>query len=530
MTPIARSDTRSRTDRHALRRLPISRRLALVGAVAVLGLTACGSSDEASPAGSTLPAPAVIEVAGAGGGGGGGGLAPAASEMAGDAAVDKMMLPMSLVYEWAGQTVDLTSPAASWSFPTGGVPTTEQVEALAAAFGVSGEPVELGSDLGGGWSVGPNDGSAPSVTVAADAMQSWWYSPAWQTTTVVEPCAFFPPGDPAADPTTADLPVCEEPEPPAGVPSEAEAEEATRALFATLGIDASQYEFETWADEWGASTTAFLVLDGVRTNVTVNVGFGEEGAITWAGGFLATPQRNADYPRIGVEAAVQRLNDQMASWMIGVGPMARGGVAMSAGVGAAVTPEPMTPATAVAESGAMGSDSAAPGEATSGSAVPGEVTTDDGAQTDVSEGQPPTTEVLIDPLDCTDPAVSCPGVDPMVPAEPVVVRLVEVEPTLEQVWAADGTVWLLPGYLFREATGADGMEGMTVSVLAVEDQYLVQAEPAPMPEPLPEPMPVETAVPLPAETVPAETVPAETVPGAETPVPADLGVVGLSVG
>ena len=73
----------------------------------------------------------------------------------------------------------------------------------------------------------------------------------------------------------------------------------------------------------------------------------------------------------------------------------------------------------------------------------------------------------------------------------MVIDLNQVTSSLEQVWAADGTVWLLPGYAF---TGADGM---MANVLAVEDQYLQQAEPEVLPEPvpLPEPMPVETAVP-----------------------------------
>ena len=75
------------------------------------------------------------------------------------------------------------------------------------------------------------------------------------------------------------------------------------------------YEFETYADEWGANVTAYLLLDGMRTSMTVSVGFGAEGAITWASGFLGTAERGADYPRIGIEAAVQRLNDQSSSWM-----------------------------------------------------------------------------------------------------------------------------------------------------------------------------------------------------------------------
>ena len=77
----------------------------------------------------------------------------------------------------------------------------------------------------------------------------------------------------------------------------------------------------------------------------------------------------------------------------------------------------------------------------------------------------------------------------------MVIDLNQVTSSLEQVWAADGTVWLLPGYAF---TGADGM---MANVLAVEDQYLEQAEPEVVP--LPEPLPVETAVPGP-DAVPSE--------------------------
>mgnify|MGYP001281164276 CR=1 FL=1 len=110
----------------------------------------------------------------------------------------------------------------------------------------------------------------------------------------------------------------------------------------------------------------------------------------------------------------------------------------------------------------------------------------------------PTDSVLIDPmpmpLDCTDPATSC------VPeGEPIVITLDAVAPSLEQVWAADGTVWLLPGYTFT------GPEGSMASVVAVEDQYLEQAQP--------ETLPVETAVPVPATDVPATEVAADPATG-----------------
>ncbi len=485
MTPQPRTNRRSRpaSARGSLRIR--SRRVALIGAVVVLGLTACGSADSnGSSAGSTLPAPAVIQIAGSASGPAGG-----ASPMAADMATESSkMMAMPYSYVWTGTTPDLTSPAASWYFAPGVAPTADQAEQLAAAFGVSGEPVAVAADMGGGWTVGPNDGSAPSITIAGDAMQSWWYSPAWQTDASTSVgCAYPSEGGVAID-ATGDtdatdgtvvidpVPVCEEPQPPAGVPSKADAEAKAREMLSTLGGDPASYELDTYADEWGASTTSFLMLDGVRTNLSFNIGYGEQGAVTWAGGFLAAPQRGADYPRIGVEAAIQRLNDQANSWMTGYGPVMR-----DAGLAVEAAPD------AVAGS--------------SGSAVAGgsnplteitEIVTEPSTGPAVVVGEVPIGEVPID-------------------VEPIVMTLTTVTGSLEQVWAADGTVWLLPGYSFG------GAEGLLANVLAVEDQYLQQAEPQVLvdPVPLPEPMPVETAV---AGTAVVEPAPA-----------APFDVVGLSV-
>lgn len=477
---------RTHRQHRAARRVagPRSRRLALVGAVVVLGLTACGSADDSGAgSASTLPAPAVIQIAGSASGG----AAPTAAGAADAAMSESKMMPMSLTYTWSGETPDLTSPAASWFFAPGVAPTAAQVEQLAAAFGVTGEAAELSADMGGGWTVGPNDGSAPSVTVSADAMQSWWFSPAWQTEGrgIVDDCALYPAGDPAADPTTAEQPVCEPAQPPAGVPTADEAEANALALLTSLGGDPAGYELETYADEWSASVTAFVVLDGVRTNLSFNVGYGEQGAITWAGGFLAAPQRSADYPRIGVDAAVVRLNDQANAWMTGYGPAVRdAGVATEPAVMPAVEP-------AVAE------DDGSTVEPTDGVLGPDGAATSSGAGASTAYTEPvPTDTVLVDPAvgDCTDPAVSCVSVG-SVDLAPMVIDLNQVTSSLEQVWAADGTVWLLPGYAF---TGADGM---MANVLAVEDQYLEQTEPEVVP--LPEPLPVETAVPGP-DAVPSE--------------------------
>ena len=416
-------------------RWPRSRRMILIGAVAVFGLSACGTAEPGSseaPATTMLDAP-VIKIAGTSGTS----ADVASSESYGPG--DTKVMAAYISYTYTGAVTDLTSPAASWFFAPDNEPTPEQITAVAAAFGVAGDAVELPLDRGGGWMVGPEDYSLASVTVGTDSMLNWWYSPGMTDVPVTEACAYYPPGDPAGDPDTAGMPVCEEPQPPANVPTAAQAEDKARELFAALGLDMAMYEFETYADDWGAGVTGYLLLDGVRTNLSVSVGYGAEGALTWAGGFLATPQRGADYPRVGIDAAVERLNDQSNSWMTIGSPMVRTVepteelLEPSAAVDVAVVPPSMTPAPDTPiESPAM----------------------------------PPTDSMLIDPAPVQ--------VEP-VQVEPVVVTLTSVSPSLEQVWAADETVWLLPGYAF-EAT-----DGGRYTVNAVADEYLEFTEPAPMP-------------------------------------------------
>jgi hypothetical protein len=108
--------------------------------------------------------------------------------------------------------------------------------------------------------------------------------------------------------------------------------------------------------------------------------------------------------------------------------------------------------------------------------VPGAVASDDAA----------TSEVAV------DPAVSEPAVDPTAPVldsdegvclddtgtecapisvDPITVTLSNPRPSLEQLWASDDTVWLLPGYAF------DSADGGIYSVLAVEDKYIEVTQP-----------------------------------------------------
>jgi hypothetical protein len=529
-----------------------SRRLALVGAVMVLGLSACGTSDGAgsSPTTSALPAPQVIEVAGGAGSATTSGAAPAA-----DASAEGMstkMMAAYLTYVFQGEVPDLTAPSASWFFPAGATATDEQLQALADAFGVAGAPQDVPADMGGGRVIGDTGYSGPSVTIGTDALLSWWYNPGTGPVPTAEPCAYYPAGDPMGDPTTADLPVCEEPQPPANVPTHDEAEAKATELFTSLGLDLTQWSFDTYADEWGAYVTASYVVDGVTTTLSASVGYGAEGAITWASGFLATPQRGADYPRVGVDAAVQRLNDQTMAWMDASGPMTRMAedtVSVSAGVGVAgssggasvgaatevappespdeapttdaatgtiaVDPVPMPPIDCLAHAVAS-SD-----QATSEEYGPVDTAVADTAVADTAVvGTEPAVTPIVDPAYEIAPCGEVPMGDP----EPIEVTLTSPTASLEQVWAADGTVWLLPGYRF------DTTDGSWVTVVAVEDQYLEQAQPDPLPIETPDGVTPDTAVPVDTVIVdgtnPSGTDVAEPVPAID---PATLKIVGLTV-
>lgn len=420
-----------------------SRRFALAAVVVVLGLSACGDPNTTAP---LADKPQVIQLAS--GQTGSGGAAPAAETM--DAADSKMAIygPTEFVYD--GDLPGLDKPAGSWFFPTGAQPDLDRIAKLAASLGVEGEVRTLSQEQGGGWAVGPEDYSAAVLTVGSDGMLSWWLSAA-PTTSVGVACGMSTGvSEPAVDndssgvvpdvappaytdsegdtPAAVDAPTetvavevapdCPTPEPPVGVPTKDEALAKATQLFADWGYDANSYQFDDpYADEWGASVSASLLLDGMKAPITLSVGFGENGTVTYASGSLTEPQRGADYPTIGAAAGLERLKTQQNQYLALGAPEARSAVdvaASDAAVGTAVAPDiaPCEPEAAAA--------------------------------------------------DCA----------PIPNTEPVTVTLNSVKSDLTMVWAADNTVWLLPAYSFGSADG-----GM-YTVVAVEDEYIHQADPA----------------------------------------------------
>ena len=399
-----------------------SRRLALASIVVILGLSACGDPSTTTP---LADQPKVIQLAN-GQTGSGGATAPAAATA--DASAESKMAvfgPTEFVYD--GELPALDGPAGSWSFAPGQKADPDRIAKLAASLGVVGEVRTLPTEQGGGWAVGPEDYSGAVLTVGSDGMLNWWLSAAPTTGAVacasvggvaIDPpigegvvgssgtatdaiASTSPPAPdgtaPAVAPVTPGVvaPDCPAPQPPAGVPTKQEALAKAKQLFVDWGYDANSYQFdEPYADEWGASVNASLVLEGMKAPVMLSVGFGENGAVTYASGFLAMPERGADYPTIGAAAGLERLKTQQNQYI----GLAADGVATKAATDIAPQPAVGAPAIAPCESG---------------------------------------------------PATDCGPVD----STPVTVTLNSVKADLTMVWAADNTIWLLPAYTFGTADG-----------------------------------------------------------------------------
>jgi hypothetical protein len=289
---------------------------------------------------------------------------------------------------------------------------------------------------------------APAGTVVVDAI----------------PAPDSPATTPEAGGTATDVavPDCPTPTPPVGVPTKDEALAKAKQLFADWGYDVNSYQFDQpYADEWGASVNASLVLDGMKAPVMLSVGFGENGSITYASGHLADPQRGADYPTIGAAAGLERLKTQQNQYVT----MDGGGIAMGAPAGAkgVATKTAIEPTIAPCEP-----------EATSNNCAP-------------------------------------------VSVDPIKVTLNSVKADLTMVWASDNTIWLLPAYTFGTADGG------LYSVIAVEDAFLHQADPSVDTTPVgdPVPMPAETVVPLgaPSTTPAADPTATNPAPGPPTATP-----------
>ena len=400
--------TASRTVTHMVRHvLPIFSVIALVAA--------CGDDPDGAN-------PPIIRVTG--------GASMAGAEMAATSPMvdEKMMYrPVEWTFVVGGDLPALDSPTWAWVLAADPQPSDASLRSLVDFFDVSGEFIQRTEGAGEPWEyttwmVGSIDGSEPSINVSSDAMLSWWYSAGFGNVAAMPECVLPEPVDPAvsgdassavAEPAVTPMP-CGPVEPPVGVPSKDEAIAKFREMAAAFGYSADDLVIDAWADDWNASVTGWVRLDGVRSPLSMSASYGENGELTWASGVLATPQKFAEYPRVGTKAAIERMtNEYNGMWTGTGGPMARGG-------GVAIEP-----------------------------AIAVDVTTGP-----VIEPMPPVDSVPVEP-------------------ETITVTIEGVEEELVYVWSEDGAVYLVPGYAFLATQ--DGYESRYL-VSAMPDEYVQQAE------------------------------------------------------
>jgi hypothetical protein len=473
-------------------------RLTIVAATTatVLILGSCGqATDDASV--STLQPPQPVHVAQAAG-------ANAEAALGSDAAMSTMPAFMGFTYEVGPDLPPVPTGATGYHYPPDATVDASRVSELAAALGVEGDVVQGGGPEVDGlsWRVGPDDGSAPSLTVGADPQVTVNYSQAWNTGVATTECVVAEDGgsrgemvldedspdaavtdvttgtvEPAVDSTVASAPdvTCEELEPPANVPSAEEAETLAADVLETIGLDPASFEFETYADDWAASITAWSLFDGVRSPISWVLGYGENAELQWMNGTLATPVATGPYPLVGLDESLERLEEQ-STWF--GGGVATGDVAL------------MSDSSGAAESSV---DAAQPEPVEGETAPPDTVSS-------VPVESVPVDSVPVESV----PVESVPVESVPVEVTREVATLIDVRADLWWAWDDDGSVWLLPAYTFTDT------EGRLFTVPAVTDEFLIIPEPT-----LVDPMPVE---PLPAE------------PPADVPEPVDqYGIVGRSV-
>lgn len=209
---------------------------------------------------------------------------------------------------WYGRTVftasglsDAGGSASAWGFDPTAAFNAEAIAAAAQALDVPGEP----RLVDGMWVVGPNDGSAATVTLYPDGTTSLSY---WDPTKDVWRCPVAP--EPMDDGDTGGGvdPCTERDLGPAPVGEAAIA--MLRDVLAALGMDPADFEFE--ASEEGDSgygwASAYQVVAGQRSGVVWSASFTGAG-IQGLYGSTAPLVALGDYQVVSPVRAVARLGD-----------------------------------------------------------------------------------------------------------------------------------------------------------------------------------------------------------------------------
>jgi hypothetical protein len=195
--------------------------------------------------------------------------------------------------------------ASGYTVDDSGIDRAALASELAMVFGVAGQPVR--NDYG--WSVGPLDGSGPTIYVNDDSSASWSYNnPKAYGTPTPMPAEAVTSTDiagssgGAADGSAGPAPTV------SPAPSKKDAQAWATDIFTRLGVPLDQVDWQFDAYEPFTTATAWLTIDGERTQLQWSVTFFGEGEIASAYGFSAGLVEIPGYAIIGVKDAITRLS------------------------------------------------------------------------------------------------------------------------------------------------------------------------------------------------------------------------------
>lgn len=379
------------------------------------------------------------------------------------------------------------------------------LDELARVFDLVGEAVRSSyfDETYPSYVVGPEDGTAPALTITWAGTASWWYNdPAasgwWSCSSPGSTGETDARGEGSGE-ASADEPmpepapeVCEPQQPADGVmPTEDEARDQAATLFAATGLDVEPDDIRIMADDWQTVASANLIVDGVTTALDWSVAWGPSGEIAWAYGHAVEVVDKGSYGTVSERDAVSRLADgrwfgapgpDYQGGMMGIAEMARDGIVTSEGMPGS------------AGEGASGSE----GATTEPQPDPGVGGTPDPQPSPIDPMDPekPVEPAPIQPSPFEptpgepgeptpiDPPIVEPTPEPLPAPEVEVVTLNEAEQTLLLVWDADGNAWLVPGHAYPMD------EGWWSSVISLVEGIIALPEPIEI-EPMPLPMPAE---------------------------------------
>jgi hypothetical protein len=226
---------------------------------------------------------------------------------------------------WAGGRLVFTATglsgaagtAQAWAYDPASIFTADTATRLARALGVQGAPTLVG----GGWTVGPSDGSGRSLQLQPDGLASiTFYDPALDVYGCPSPDeqGSGAPSSGGTEPSLGKAQPVPAPKPAqpcatstvGPAPQAADAIAKAKTLIGSLGVDAGGFEYE--AQGSGSPQTSYVtasqVVGGERTGASWNIGLVGAG-VQSLNGFLAPVVSLGSYDVLSARAAAARLTD-----------------------------------------------------------------------------------------------------------------------------------------------------------------------------------------------------------------------------